>query len=396
MLSPKHAFFAVLLLFCATTTGAVNYIDGAEAVSWDSVHNRYLVSSFWNGRIVALDTNKVQSIFAQGLGYCYGNHIKGDTLFVSWGKGVRLINLNTAAVLAAVPIAGCGQNDGVVADTSGYVYTVDMDNHKIFRIKLSDLSVTTFVASGLPEWPQVMTFDARNNRLLLVSWADHSPIQAISLPDGVVSTVVVTPFGYMDGIAQDQYGYTYVSCVDTGAVYRYDSIFTNPPLKVTGGLTFVTELCYNKRDHMIAIPCFDPDSVVFWRDVYHHDSDGDGIVDFSDNCTGVANAGQEDGDADAVGDACDNCVAVYNPDQADSDGDHIGDACDYVCGDANGDKAIDISDAVFLIAFIFSGGAAPNPLVSGDANCDLAVDISDAVYLIGYIFTGGLAPCAGC
>ncbi len=34
--------------------------------------------------------------------------------------------------------------------------------------------------------------------------------------------------------------------------------------------------------------------------------------------------------------------------------------------------------------------------VCGDANCDLAVDISDAVYLIAYIFSGGPAPCAGC
>jgi serine protease len=68
----------------------------------------------------------------------------------------------------------------------------------------------------------------------------------------------------------------------------------------------------------------------------------------------------------------------------------------YVCGDANGDAAIDISDAVFLIAYIFTGGAAPNPLAAGDANCDAAVDISDAVYLIAYIFTGGAPPCAGC
>jgi len=68
----------------------------------------------------------------------------------------------------------------------------------------------------------------------------------------------------------------------------------------------------------------------------------------------------------------------------------------YVCGDANGDAAVDISDAVYLIAYIFSGGPAPNPLAAGDANCDAAVDISDAVYLIGYIFSGGPAPCNSC
>jgi C1A family cysteine protease len=66
------------------------------------------------------------------------------------------------------------------------------------------------------------------------------------------------------------------------------------------------------------------------------------------------------------------------------------------CGDANGDGAVDISDAISLIAYIFSGGSAPSPLLAGDANCDKAVDISDVVYLIAYIFSGGAPPCDAC
>lgn len=68
----------------------------------------------------------------------------------------------------------------------------------------------------------------------------------------------------------------------------------------------------------------------------------------------------------------------------------------WMCGDPSADHAVDISDAVYLIAYIFSGGPAPNPLASGNVNCDASVDISDAVYLIAYIFSGGAAPCAGC
>ncbi len=68
----------------------------------------------------------------------------------------------------------------------------------------------------------------------------------------------------------------------------------------------------------------------------------------------------------------------------------------FLCGEASGDGAIDISDAVYLIQYIFSGGPAPNPVIAGDANCDQAVDISDVVYLIQFIFSGGPAPCAGC
>ncbi|MEZ5358685.1 MAG: M14 family zinc carboxypeptidase [Candidatus Zixiibacteriota bacterium] len=65
----------------------------------------------------------------------------------------------------------------------------------------------------------------------------------------------------------------------------------------------------------------------------------------------------------------------------------------YICGDANGDRGINIGDAVFLIAHIFKGGAAPDPIEAGDANCDGNLNIGDAVYLVSHIFMGGPAPC---
>ncbi len=68
----------------------------------------------------------------------------------------------------------------------------------------------------------------------------------------------------------------------------------------------------------------------------------------------------------------------------------------YICGDVTGERAIDISDVVALIAYIFAGGPAPIPYLLGDVNCDAIVDISDAVYLIAYIFSGGAVPCASC
>ena len=49
-----------------------------------------------------------------------------------------------------------------------------------------------------------------------------------------------------------------------------------------------------------------------------------------------------------------------------------------------------------VINYIFSGGPAPNPLLSGDADCSGFVTISDPVYLINYVFSGGPAPCTGC
>lgn len=60
-------------------------------------------------------------------------------------------------------------------------------------------------------------------------------------------------------------------------------------------------------------------------------------------------------------------------------------------GDANLDGVISVSDPVYLINYIFAGGAAP-PVYNGDADANAVVNVSDAVYLIAHIFNGGPPP----
>jgi len=45
-------------------------------------------------------------------------------------------------------------------------------------------------------------------------------------------------------------------------------------------------------------------------------------------------------------------------------------AAGFAHGDANGDGKTDISDAVYLILYLFKGRSAPEPLYAGDVNCD--------------------------
>jgi hypothetical protein len=65
----------------------------------------------------------------------------------------------------------------------------------------------------------------------------------------------------------------------------------------------------------------------------------------------------------------------------------------YVCGDADGDDNVNVSDAVFVINYVFVGGETPDPLEAADVNCDSEVNVSDAVSIINYVFAGGNAPC---
>jgi CHRD domain len=61
-------------------------------------------------------------------------------------------------------------------------------------------------------------------------------------------------------------------------------------------------------------------------------------------------------------------------------------------GDANADGAIDLSDAIFTLSWLFTGGQEPTCRDAADTNDDEKADISDAVVSLGFLFLGGQAP----
>lgn len=75
----------------------------------------------------------------------------------------------------------------------------------------------------------------------------------------------------------------------------------------------------------------------------------------------------------------------------------------YILGDANSDGiitpkgskigAVNISDIVYLINFLFVNGSPSCPYHATDTNCDGLVNIVDVVCLINYLFIEGPLPC---
>ena len=64
----------------------------------------------------------------------------------------------------------------------------------------------------------------------------------------------------------------------------------------------------------------------------------------------------------------------------------------FVRGRVNAGVVIDLSDAVYLLNYLFAGASAPQPLVAADVNSDDFVDLSDGVFLLQYLFLGGPQP----
>lgn len=74
----------------------------------------------------------------------------------------------------------------------------------------------------------------------------------------------------------------------------------------------------------------------------------------------------------------------------------LGTGSSFLCGDADGSGTVSLTDAVFLVNYIFGDGPAPVPYAAADVDCSGTVNITDIVYLVNYIFAYGDPPCAAC
>ncbi|MGE3167229.1 MAG: LamG-like jellyroll fold domain-containing protein, partial [Planctomycetota bacterium] len=94
--------------------------------------------------------------------------------------------------------------------------------------------------------------------------------------------------------------------------------------------------------------------------------------------------------------------------EADIDGDGLPDAASSVAiastlepvvagptlrrADCNVDGSLNIADAIFLLGYLFSGGASPSCEDSCDANDDGQLNIADGIYVLTHLFANGAEP----
>jgi hypothetical protein len=61
-------------------------------------------------------------------------------------------------------------------------------------------------------------------------------------------------------------------------------------------------------------------------------------------------------------------------------------------GNVNADANLDISDATFILGFLFLGEEKPTCRDSADVDDNGALEVTDAVYLLNHLFLGGEPP----
>ncbi|MFP6737771.1 MAG: thrombospondin type 3 repeat-containing protein, partial [Planctomycetota bacterium] len=122
------------------------------------------------------------------------------------------------------------------------------------------------------------------------------------------------------------------------------------------------------------------------------DDDLDGLVDCEDSDCARHNACQpeicgngEDDDGDGLTDCDDSdCEAAEE--------------CQVVAGpvfyraDADDNGSVQLTDGIYILNFLFLGGAAPPCFDSADADDNGAVQLTDGIFILNFLFLGGGAP----
>ncbi|MCA8963139.1 MAG: hypothetical protein KDC38_21595, partial [Planctomycetes bacterium] len=118
------------------------------------------------------------------------------------------------------------------------------------------------------------------------------------------------------------------------------------------------------------------------------DCNANGIPDSCD----IADGTEQDCNANGIPDSCDIASGTSLDDDMNGIPDECSTAPQFRRGDCNTDGGMDISDAIFLLSELFSGGPSGSCADSCDANDDGGKDIGDAIYILATLFSGGPNP----
>ncbi len=241
----------ILLFVLGISLPAFAQYSRPESAVFDGGVGRWLISNAGNGRILSQTVDGNITNFATNIDSPKGLTIVDDTLYVADVTRIRAYRLSTRAALYNVNVANSTSLNDVVSDGE-YLYVTDMVRHRISRMSLASHQVETYVDADINS-PNGLYFERENNRLILVSQRENSPIQAVNLEDGSVSTIRNTQLTELDGIARDGNGNYYISSWGSGAIYRFEADFSNQTM-IAEGFDGPADIFYNQRDNILGIP----------------------------------------------------------------------------------------------------------------------------------------------
>jgi hypothetical protein len=249
----KHLFIIFALVLITSVTTFSQYTS-AESCVYDSVYNRWLVSTSAGIKQRNNATGIITDFAPSGSG-THGIRIYNGNAYACVGTRVKGFALASGTEVFNVQLVGSSFLNGMGIDQStGIAYISDFSGTKIYKLNLNTQAWWIYVPSpgGTPNGVYV---DKPRNRLLVCFWGANAPVKSVSLADSSVTTLTNTGHTNCDGIYLDKYDNVFISSWSPARIIYYNINFTGAAqIAIGSGLSAPADIFINQRGDTIGIP----------------------------------------------------------------------------------------------------------------------------------------------
>jgi hypothetical protein len=248
------------ILFCVfaftASLSQAQSLTAIEGVEYDPTNQVFLVGN--GNNVVRMHSDAVPQGTLGAAKSNYGMEVMNGVLFSIVGSAIRGYDVTTGAQVMTHTLSGASFLNGMASNGTDKLWVSDFSAKKIYELNVADLAAPTssIVVANTTSTPNGLTYDAANNRLVMVSWGANASIKAIDLATYTLSVITTTNLGNCDGVDHDSYGNYYVSSWSPNAITKFSNDFTTTStVTVTGGVSSAADICYAEEIDTLAIPC---------------------------------------------------------------------------------------------------------------------------------------------
>jgi hypothetical protein len=248
------------ILFCVFALTAslsqAQSLTAIEGVEYDPTNQIFLVGN--GNNVVRMHSDAVPQGTLGAAKSNYGMEVMNGVLFSIVGTAIKGYDVTTGAQVMTHTLSGASFLNGMASNGTDKLWVSDFSAKKIYELNVADLAAPTssIVVANTTSTPNGLTYDAANNRLVMVSWGANASIKAIDLATYTLSVITTTNLGNCDGVDHDSYGNYYVSSWSPNAITKFSNDFTTTStVTVTGGVSSAADICYAEEIDTLAIPC---------------------------------------------------------------------------------------------------------------------------------------------
>jgi hypothetical protein len=248
------------ILFCVFALTAslsqAQSLTAIEGVEYDPTNQIFLVGN--GNNVVRMHSDAVPQGTLGAAKSNFGMEVMNGVLFSIFGTAIKGYDVTTGAQVMTHTLSGASFLNGMASNGTDKLWVSDFSAKKIYELNVADLAAPTssIVVANTTSTPNGLTYDAANNRLVMVSWGANASIKAIDLATYTLSVITTTNLGNCDGVDHDSYGNYYVSSWSPNAITKFSNDFTTTStVTVTGGVSSAADICYAEEIDTLAIPC---------------------------------------------------------------------------------------------------------------------------------------------